>query len=75
MDYNGSNQVVMFGDGMNTAMVTISLNPDLVYEGESEQFTVRLRPTGAGLVTLTSPDDATVTIIEDDCKLFIVINT
>ena len=61
-------QPVMFIDGENTAMVSIALISDSTFEGENEQFTVSMRPTGAGLVTLTSPDVATITIIEDDSK-------
>jgi len=68
-DYQTTTQVISFPSGQSQTTVVLTLTPDTVYEGsESEQFSIALRPTGAGGVNIGSISSLTVTITEDDGK-------
>ena len=59
--------IINFGPGSFTAVYGVVLQPDSVFEGGNEWFTVGLRATGAGGVVI-SQTELTLSIIEDDGK-------
>lgn len=53
---------------------TVPISNDDMFEG-NEDFTLTIDPSSlTSHVTTSDPDQATVTIIDDDCKYFIWIN-
>lgn len=66
MDYvSVSGMVVNFPPGSTQATYSITLNPDAIFEGRDEQFTIGLRATGTGGVVI-SQGELTLSIIEND---------
>ena len=68
MDYTSGPYTVTFAAGQTTATFDVPINDDNIYEG-NEDFILNIDgaslPTG---VTAGSPDEATVTIVDDDGK-------
>ena len=68
MDYTSGPYTVTFAAGQTTATFDVPINDDNIYEG-NEDFILNIDgaslPTG---VTAGSPDEATVTIVDNDRK-------
>ena len=68
MDYTSGPYTVTFLAGSTTATFNVPINDDNIYEG-NENFILTIDetslPTG---VTRGTPDEATVTIVDDDRK-------
>ena len=69
MDYTSGPYTVTFLVEQTTATFDVPISDDNIYEG-NENFTLTIHsstlPTD---VTLGNPNEATVTIVDDDCKL------
>ena len=69
MDYDSGPYTVTIPAGQTTATFDIPITDDMILEG-NENFMLTIN--GASLpngVTPGNPDEATVTIVDDDCKL------
>ena len=68
MDYTSGPYTVTFPAGQTTATFDVPINDDNILEG-NENFILTIDgtslPTG---ITRGSPGEATVTIVDDDCK-------
>ena len=68
MDYTSGPYSVTFPAGVTTVPFNITINDDNIFE-ENEDFTLTINsslPTG---VMVGNPGQATVTIVDNDCKL------
>ena len=71
MDYGSGPYTVTFPAGMTMVSFNIPINDDDILEG-SESFMLTIDPNSlpsGGTITVGSPDQATVTIVDDDRKL------
>lgn len=65
---------VRFGRGVTIAPVNVSINNDNILEA-NETFKLTINSSKPqGLVNFGTPGDATVTIIDDDCKFLLLTN-
>ena len=69
MDYGSGPYTVTFPAGMTSVPFDIPINDDMILEA-NENFTLTINPSSlpAG-GTVGNPDQATVTIVDDDRKL------
>ena len=61
---------------MTTSVISVQINDDTLYESNSQNFTLTI--TSGGLnnnVIIGETNQTTVTIIENDCKLYILKST
>ena len=68
MDYTSGPYSITFPTGVISVSFSISINDDNIFE-ENENFTLTINsslPTG---VMVGNPGQATVTIVNNDCKL------
>ena len=68
MDYTSGPYSITFPTGVMSISFSISINDDNIFE-ENENFTLTINsslPTG---VMVGNPGQATVTIVNNDCKL------
>ena len=68
MDYTSRSYSVTFPAGVMSVPFNITINDDNIFE-ENENFTLTINsslPTG---VMVGNPGQATVTIVDNDCKL------
>ena len=70
MDYTSGPYTVIFPAGQTTATFDVPINDDDILES-NEDFMLMIDPLTPIDVTVGSPDEATVTIVDDDCKLVI----
>ena len=73
VDYNSGPYIVTFTAGQTRAPfnVPIIINDDNICEG-NEMFDVTIDPSSTpSFVTVGSPDQATVTIVDDECMQFL----
>ena len=74
MDYGSGPYTVTFPAGVTSVPFNVSINDDMIFEG-NENFTLTINssslPTG-GTVIVGSPDQATVTIVDNDRKPFLI---
>ena len=59
---------------MTSVPFDISITDDNVYEGD-ENFMLTIDPSLPSYVTVGTPDEATVTIVDDDRKKFCINNS
>ena len=58
---------------MTSVPFNVSINDDDIFEG-NEDFTLTIDPSSLpNDVTVGSPDQATVTIVDNDCKFIYII--
>ena len=68
MDYTSGPYTVTFPAGSTTATFDVPINNDMISEG-NEDFKLNIDEASLpGSVRLGTPDEATVTIIDDDSK-------
>ena len=68
MDYTSGPYTVIFPAGQTTATFNIPINDDMILEG-NENFILTINPSSLpDYVTCGTPGEATVTIVNDDCK-------
>ena len=68
MDYTSGPYIVTIPAGQTTATFKISINNDNLHE-DNENFILTIDETSLPPnVTRSDPGDATVTIMDDDCK-------
>ena len=69
MDYGSGPYTVTFPAGITMVLFDIPINDDMIFEG-NENFTLTIVPTSLPPtgVTVGSPDQATVTIVDNDRK-------
>ena len=73
MDYHSGSYSVIFPAGVTLATFRISLTDDNILEG-NENFLLTINETSLpGLLTRSHPDEATVTVVDNDCKMSYVI--
>ena len=68
MDYTSGPYTVTFPAGQTIATFNVSINDDIILEG-NENFMLTINETLPTGVTRGTPSEATVTIVEDDGKL------
>jgi len=67
-DYNSGPYIVTFTAGQTRAPFNVPINDDNICEG-NEVFDVTINPSSTpSFVAVGSPDQATVTIEDDECK-------
>ena len=69
MDYGSGPYTVMFPAGETRVPFNISINNDRIYEG-NEDFMLTINPTLPVGIMVGTPDQATVTIVDNDRKYF-----
>ena len=69
MDYTSGPYTVTFPAGQTTATFDVPINDDNILEG-NENFMLTIDPTLPTGVTVGDPNEATVTIVDNDCKYF-----
>ena len=68
MDYGSGPYTVTFPAGVTSVPFNVSITDDMICEG-NEDFTVTIDPSSLPTgVTVGNPDQATVTIVDDDRK-------
>ena len=69
MDYGSGPYTVTFPAGTTMVPFSVSIIDDMIFEG-NENFTLTIDPTSLPPtgVSVGSPDQATVTIVDDDRK-------
>ena len=65
MDYTSGPYTVTFPAGQTTATFNVPITDDMILEGD-ENFILTINETFH--VFLGTPSEATVTIVDDDCK-------
>ena len=69
MDYGSGPYTVTFPAGTTMVPFNVSITDDCILEG-NENFTLDINPSSLPTgVTVGNPDQATVTIVDDDRKL------
>ena len=64
-DYNSGTFTVKFNAGITRAPFNVAINEDNISEG-NESFNLTIDPSLPDKVTTTNPDQATVTIVDND---------
>ena len=68
-DYVSGPYPVIFLAGMTHAAISVLINDDNMFEN-NENFTLTIEPSfSPSYVTRGNPDEVTVTILDDDCKI------
>ena len=68
VDYDSGPYTVTFSAGQTSVPFDVPINNDNICEG-NEVFDVTIDPSSTpSFVTVGSPDQATVTIVDDECK-------
>ena len=70
MDYTSGPYTVTFSAGSTTATFNVPINDDMILEG-NENFMLTINETLPDGVSRGTPSEATVTIVDDDCKFFV----
>ena len=61
---------------MTTSVISVQINDDTLYESNSQNFTLTITSDDLNNnVIIGETNQTTVTIIEDDCKLYILKST
>ena len=68
MDYTSGPYSVTFPAGVTSVLFNISINDDNIFE-ENENFTLTINSSLSTVVMVGDPGEATVTIVDNDCKL------
>ena len=68
MDYTSGPYTVTFAAGSTTATFNVPITDDMILEG-NEDFMLTIDPSLPDGVTRGTPSEATVTIVDNDCKL------
>ena len=69
MDYTSGPYTVIFPAGVTLATFSIPITDDNILEW-NENFLLTINETSLpGLLTRSHPDEATVTIVDNDCKM------
>ena len=68
MDYTSGPYTVTIPAGSTTATFNVPITDDMILEGE-ENFMLTIDPSLPDGVTRGTPSEATVTIVDNDCKL------
>ena len=69
MDYGSGPYTVTFPAGVTSVPFNVSITDDIIYEG-NEDFILTIDPSSLPTdVSVGSPGQATVTIVDDDRKL------
>ena len=67
MDYTSGPHSVRFPAGVMSVPFSISINDDNIFE-DNENFTLTINPSLPTGVMVGNPGQATVTIVDNDCK-------
>ena len=67
MDYTSGRYSVRFPAGVMSVPFSISINDDNIFE-DNENFTLTIYPSLPTGVMVGNPGQATVTIVDNDCK-------
>ena len=68
MDYTSGPHSITFPAGVMSVPFNIPINDDNIFEG-NENFTLTINPSLPTGVMVSNPDQARVTIVDNDCKL------
>ena len=72
MDYTSGPYTVTFSAGQTTATFDVPINDDNILE-DNENFILTISPSSLpNNVTVSDPDEATVTIVDDDGKKTVI---
>ena len=73
VDYFSGPYLVAFPPGMTTAVISVQINDNALYESDSLNFTLTIISDDLNNnVIIGETNQTTVTIIDDDCKLCVL---
>ena len=71
MDYSSGSYIVTFSIGVTMVAFDVPVNDDNILEG-NENFTLTINSSSLpSNVTVGDPGEATVTLVDNDCKIFL----